>query len=43
MSAAWSVGIVAQTVSGEVLLKMTEGQAIELRDSLVWLTSEDDA
>lgn len=34
----WTVGIVAQTVSGEVVLRMTEAQADELRDQLVWLT-----
>ena len=38
----WSVGIVAQTVSGEVMLKMTTQQAEELRDGLVWLTGGDD-
>lgn len=34
----WTVGIVAETVAGEVVLKMTETQAVELRDQLVWLT-----
>ena len=37
----WTVGVVAQTTSGEVILKMTEAQADELRDSLVWLTGGD--
>ena len=39
----WTVGIVAQTVDGEVVLKMTQAQADELRDGLSWLTSGDDA
>lgn len=38
MSAEWTVGIVAQTVEGEVVLKMTEEQAAELRDGPAWLT-----
>lgn len=38
----WSVGIVAETVEGEVVLKMTDDQAAELRDALVWLTEEED-
>lgn len=37
----WTVGIVAQTVSGEVVLRMTQAQADELRDELVWLTGDD--
>lgn len=37
----WTVGIVAQTVNGEVVLRMTEAQADELRDGLVWLTGVD--
>jgi hypothetical protein len=40
-SSEWTVGIVAQTVSGEVVLKMTEAQADELRDGLIWLTGDD--
>lgn len=42
MSDEWTVGIVAQTVEGEVVLKMTTEQADELRDSLLWLTGDDD-
>lgn len=38
MNGEWTIGIVAQTVTGEVVLKMTEEQAAELRDGLVWLT-----
>ena len=41
MSADWTVGIVAQTVEGEVVLRMTEEQAAELRDGLAWLTEAD--
>lgn len=37
----WTVGIVAQTISGEVVLKMTQDQADELRDALVWLTGDE--
>ena len=37
----WTVGIVAQTVEGEVVLRMTAEQADELRDQLVWLTGDD--
>ena len=37
----WTVGIVAQTVSGEVMLKMTSEQADELRDALTWLTADE--
>ena len=33
----WSVGIVAQTVTGDVALKMTSDQATELLDALTWL------
>ena len=33
----WTVGIVAETVAGDVVLRMTEPQAAALRDSLVWL------
>jgi hypothetical protein len=39
VSADWAVAIVAETVEGEVVLKMTEEQADSLRDSLVWLTT----
>lgn len=42
MSDEWTVGIVAQTITGEVLLKMTDAQAEELRDGLVFLTGDDD-
>ena len=38
----WSVGIVAETVAGEVVLRMTEEQAARLRDGLNWLTGDDD-
>lgn len=38
----WTVGIVAQTVSGEIVLRMTEAQADELRDALIWLTGDED-
>lgn len=38
----WSVGIVAETVEGEVVLRMTDAQAARLRDSLVWLTGNGD-
>jgi hypothetical protein len=38
----WSVAIVAQTVSGRVRLNMTDAQAAELRDALVWLTGDGD-
>ena len=42
MSASeWTVGIVAQTVEGEVVLRMTAQQADELRDSLAWLTGDE--
>jgi hypothetical protein len=41
-AADWSVGIVANTVEGEVVLRMTEEQAIELRDGLTWLTGDDE-
>lgn len=37
----WTVGVVAQTVTGEVVLRMTAAQADELRDSLNWLTGGD--
>lgn len=40
-SREWTVGIVAQTVSGEVVLRMTTAQADELRDQLIWLTGDD--
>lgn len=39
---AWSVGAVAQTAEGDVVLRMTEDQAAKLRDTLNWLTSEED-
>lgn len=41
MTAEWTVGIVAQTVEGEVVLRMTEQQAAELREGLTWLTGDD--
>lgn len=37
----WTVGAVAHTVEGEVVLRMTEEQATELRDMLDWLCEED--
>lgn len=37
----WTVGIVAETIHGDVVLKMTEEQAGKLRDGLVWITGED--
>lgn len=37
----WTVGIVAETVEGDVVLRMTEEQAARLRDGLAWLTSDD--
>lgn len=42
VSAEWTVGIVVETVSGEVVLKMTEAQADWLRDQLIFLTSDSD-
>jgi hypothetical protein len=38
----WTVGVVAETVQGEVVLRMTEEQAASLRDTLTWLCEEDD-
>lgn len=38
----WTVGVVAQTVAGDVVLRMTQAQADELRDALVWLTGDDE-
>lgn len=38
----WTIGIVAETVEGDVVLRMTEGQAAALRDGLEWLTREAD-
>lgn len=43
MTPDWTVGIVAETVAGDVVLRMTEEQAASLRDSLAWLTESDDA
>ena len=43
MSDEWTVGVVVETVTGEVVLKMTEAQAEELRECLMWLTGADDA
>jgi hypothetical protein len=43
VSAEWTVGIVAETVEGDVVLRMTDAQADALRDSLVWLTEDGDA
>lgn len=37
----WTVGIVAQTVEGEVVLRMTEAQADELLDGLNFLCGDD--
>ena len=42
-TAPWTVGVVAQTVSGEVVLRMTEAQADELRETLLWLTGDEDS
>lgn len=36
----WTVGIVAETVEGDVVLRMTEAQADRLRDALAWLTED---
>lgn len=36
----WQVGIVADTVLGEVVLKMTEDQAEALRDGLTFLMGD---
>lgn len=36
----WQVGIVADTVLGEVVLKMTEDQAEALRDGLAFLMGD---
>jgi hypothetical protein len=33
----WEVAVAADTITGAVVLKMTEEQAISLRDSLMWL------
>lgn len=41
-TAEWTVGVVAQTITGEVVLKMTESQADDLRESLIWLTGGDE-
>ena len=38
----WGVGVVAQTVAGEITLRMTTAQAIELRECLAWLTDDDE-
>lgn len=39
----WTVGAVAHAVEGDVVLRMTEEQATKLRETLVWLTGEEDA
>lgn len=39
----WSIYFVAQTVDGEVSLRMTDEQAAELRDGLAWLMEDGDA
>jgi hypothetical protein len=36
----WTVGIVAETVTGDVVLRMTEPQAAALRDGLAWLMED---
>lgn len=41
-SAEWTVGIVATTTVGDVVLRMTSEQAAELRDQLAWLTDDDE-
>lgn len=38
----WTVGVVAGTVTGEVVLKMSTEQATALRDQLVFLMGDDD-
>lgn len=38
----WTVGLVAETVSGQVVLKMTETQAREVVQSLTWLLADDE-
>lgn len=37
----WTVAIVAETVNGEVVLRMTEPQADELRERLDWLMGDE--
>jgi hypothetical protein len=37
----WTVAIVAETTEGDVVLRMTEEQAVRLRDGLVEITKEE--
>ena len=36
----WTVGVVTQTCTGDVVLKMTTEQAAELRDRLIYLMGD---
>lgn len=42
LDTVWDVGVIAQTITGEGVLRMTEAQAAELRDALIWLTGDDE-
>lgn len=39
---SWTVGVVAETFEGDVVLKMTSVQAASLLERLTWLMGDDE-